>query len=74
MKTEKKVKIIKRLLVCPLLSLCLFVCACTRVRLTAAAGSSLASPRLGAAAQFGMHRDSYNLTNWKGAGFGLNLS
>lgn len=37
-------------------------------------GSSLASPRFGAAAQFGMHRDSYNLANWNGAGFGLNLS
>lgn len=30
--------------------------------------------RLGEAAQLGMHCDSYNLTNWNGGGFGLNLS
>lgn len=30
--------------------------------------------RLGGAARPGMYYDSYNLTNWDGGGFGLNLS
>ena len=57
------------------------VCACPFVRAYIRVCMSHSSCRyfisllrLGGAAQLGVHYDSYNLTNWDGGGFGLNLS
>ncbi len=55
--------------------------ACVSVQVCVYVGTSPSSCRhfisllqLGEATQFGVHCDSYNLTNWDGGGFGLNLS
>lgn len=59
------------LLLTACLCLCAHICECVS---HSSCRCFISLPRLGEAAQFGMHRDSYNLTNWNGGGFGLNLS
>lgn len=53
---------------------CLFACACTCTVHGHACETGAVGPSLGEGGRLVVHCDSYNLANWDGGGFGLNLS